>query len=228
MKNIFLIVFFFLSVNFILGQVAAGSFVIALPQGEFAEKNDNTGFGFQIQGSLPTPGKVNPISFGLSIGYYIFQSSTERRPFSLTIPDVTVEVDRSHNMANFHFLIKGSPLTGTVRPYLELVGGGSYLFTETKIYSNYEDKEIASDTNFDDWAWSYGGGGGVLILVARNLGDVSNLFVDLKVRYLKGTEARYLTKDDIEIEGLTGKVYYYPRTSQTDLLTIHLGVSAFF
>lgn len=227
-KNFFrlAVIFLFAGLTISTAQTMGGSFVVVTPQGEFADNYSEPGFGFQLQGTYPTPGRGNPFAIGLSVGYNIFQTTSERRPFSQLSPDVTVEVDRSHNLANFYLLLMLSPLTGDVRPYIEGLGGGSYLFTETSIESRHTDEEIASDTNFDDFAWSYGGGGGILIRVARGLGDVNELFIDLKVRYLKGEEAKYLTKDDIEISN--GKVYYYPRTSRTDVISYNIGVQAFF
>jgi hypothetical protein len=206
-------------------QSAGLSFVVGSPQNDFRTSNNNTSFGIQFEGSWPSTGKHNPFAIGITGGYQVFQTTDEARPFSLTIPDVWVDVERSHNLANLHLFLKISPFSGMVRPYFELLGGGSYLFTQTTIKSNdfdFDDDDF-SDTNFDDFAWSYGGGGGLLIQVASDMGKVSGLFIDLKVRYLKGGEAEYLTAEDIFIDHRNHSVHYYPRKSETDLLSFNVG-----
>jgi hypothetical protein len=92
--------------------------------------------------------------------------------------------------------------------------------------SEYTQNSFAESTNYDDFNWSYGWGAGILFQVAKDLGDVKKLYVDLKARYLYGTEAEYLTENDVVIEN--GRAYYYPRLSKTDLLSFHIGVVLIF
>jgi hypothetical protein len=207
-------------------QSVSGSFMIGLPQGEFANHNNNTGWGFQLQGTFPTPSERDPFGFGLNLGYMNYGSEDFTRPFSLTNPDVTVDVNRTYNLVNFHLMLLVSPFHGSVQPYMELLGGGEYLFTSTQIQSQNTQEEVSSSTNFDDFAWSYGFGGGIKIKVAEDLQDVSTLFVDLKVRYLLGSQAEYLTEGGVIINQSNGTVTYDTKQSETDMLSIHIGVSA--
>jgi hypothetical protein len=116
---------------------------------------------------------------------------------------------------------------GIVRPYAEFLFGGSYLFTETSINSQGSGEEVASSNNFDDFAWSYGGGGGFLIKVSEGDGEeLGEVFIDLKARYLLGTEAEYLKEGSVIIQN--GRAIYDISKSKTDLLTAHIGVVAFF
>ena len=207
-------------------QTVGGSFMLASPQGAFRDNVDRLGYGLQVQGTLWSPSKEVPFTVGLNIGYMIYGEVTESRPWSLTIPDVTVEVSRMNSLANLHLLLQVSPFTGTVRPYLDGLIGGSYIFTTSEVKSKYSDEPIAQSTNYDDFNWSYGWGGGLLIQLAEDLGDVQTLFLDLKARYLYGTEAQYLTENDIDVSQTV--VRYRPRKSNTDMLTFHLGVIAYF
>lgn len=207
-------------------QTVGGGLLIGLPQGEFKENVDNAGFGLNVHGTLWSPSKVRPFSVGLNLGYMVYGMTTERRPFSETNPDVSVEVSRTNSIANFHLLFLISPFQGTVRPYLEGLFGGAYISTSTDIKNETTGESIAASTNFDDLTWSYGGGGGLLIQVGKDMGDVSRLFLDLKARYILGSEAEYLTKDGVEVR--LGKVKYYPVKSKTDLIQISIGVTAFF
>jgi hypothetical protein len=228
MKRLFIISAVLIFTSLSMAQTVGGSFMLGSPQGEFRTYVDQLGYGIQLHGTLWAPTKARPFTVGLNLGYLIYGSRTDNRPFSETIPEVGVEVTRTNSLANLHFLCQVSPFMGDVRPYIEGLFGGSYIFTETKIKSEYDDDEIASSTNYDDFAWSYGAGAGMLIKLAQNLGDVKTLFLDLKARYIYGTEAEYLTENDIVINPANKKVYYYPKKSKMDLLTFHIGVVAYF
>lgn len=202
------------------------NFTLAFPQGEFKENVDRLGFGGSLQFLFFDPTPDMPVSFGINVGYINYGSESRREPFSHTIPDVFVDVDRSNNLVNFHLLFQIIPSTGVFRPYAEGLFGGSYIFTETSIKSR-DVEEVASSTNFDDFAWSYGAGGGFIILLSDNVGeDVGSIFLDLKARYLFGSEAEYLKEGSVRIEN--SKVNYDISRSKTDLLQIHLGVTAYF
>ncbi len=72
-------------------------------------------------------------------------------------------------------------------------------------------------------------GGGLLInLYSPDEGEGSfeSLFLDLKVRYLLGTEAEYLKEGSVTIDN--GNVYYDVSKSKTDLLITQVGVMFYF
>ncbi len=224
-KNLILF-FTFLYCGNSIAQSAGINFTLAFPQGEFKDNVDRLGFGGSLQFLFFDPQPGLPVSFGLNLGYLNYGSESRREPFSYTIPDVFVDVDRTNNLVNFHILFQIISHTGTFRPYAEGLFGGSYIFTETSIKSrDYE--EVAGSTNFDDFAWSYGAGGGFIILLMENVGDdVGTLYLDLKARYLFGSEAEYLKEGSVTVEN--GRVAYEVSKSKTDLLQIHLGVIAYF
>ena len=210
-------------------QSAGLNLTLGFPSGEFKENVKRTGLGGNIEGLLWMPSTI-PVGIGLNLGFYNYGSESRREPFSLTIPDVTVDVERSNNIVNFHLLFRMTTNNTKVKPYLDLLFGGAYIFTETKIYSKSSSEEVASSTNFDDWAWSYGIGGGImykLLNLPRQDSDGFNqLYLDFKVRYIWGSEAEYLKQGSVTVSG--GKVYYNTIRSKTDLLTTHLGVIMYF
>lgn len=207
-------------------QTVGGSFVIGLPQGEFKQKVDNIGFGLQVHGTLFTPSPVSPFTVGLNLGYMIYGNESSTRPLSEYIPDVFVDVNRTNNIANFHLLFQVSPFFGDVRPYVEGLFGGAYLFTTTKVESRNSNQNVFESTNFDSYAWNYGFGGGLLIRLTGPVGSMSNLFLDLKARYMYGTETEYLKEGSVTI--VNGRAYYDVQKSKTDLFTLHVGVVAYF
>jgi hypothetical protein len=222
---ILLIFILFLNVKPSYSQDAGINFILAFPQGEFKESIDKLGFGIGGEFMFLTPKRGSPVGIGINVGFINYGSETRREPFSLTIPDVTVDVDRSNNLFNFHLMLRLAPSAGKLRPYAEGLFGGAYIFTETEIKSRGEE-EVASSTNFDDFAWNYGGGAGLMYEVYRNNDNGSAFFIDLKARYLFGSEAEYLKEGSVIIEN--GQVTYEVSRSKTDLLTVQLGVIYFF
>lgn len=122
-----------------------------MPQGEFCDQIDNLGFGLSGEFLFLSPKPRAPFGFGLNVGYYINGMETRREPWSLTIPDVFVEVDRTNNLLNFHVLFEIGLPTGRVSPYLQGLFGGSYHYTQPSVSKDYNQQTIiASTTNFDD------------------------------------------------------------------------------
>ncbi len=227
MKKIYsavLISFLFISVNY--GQTFGGSLMLGSPQGDFRTNVDRLGYGIQVHGTLWSPSNERPFTVGLNLGYMVYGEISERRPLSNTIPDVMVEVNRTNNLANLHLLLQISPFTGTVRPYIEGLFGGAYIFTTSEVKSESTQITFAESTNWDDFTWSYGAGAGLLLLISKDMAEVKNLYLDIKARYVYGSEAQYLTEDDITINN--NRIIYSPRRSKTDLLSFHIGVVAYF
>lgn len=207
-------------------QTVGGSLVLGLPQGEFKDKVDNVGYGLQAHGTIFSPSATNPFTIGLNLGYMIYGNESSTRPLSETIPDIMVDVNRTNNIANFHLLFQVSPFNTSVRPYIEGLIGGAYLFTTTKVESRSSGQDVFESTNFDSFTFSYGCGGGFLIKLKEGLGDVTQLFLDLKARYIFGSETEYLKEGSVRIIG--GRAIYDVQKSKTNLITINLGVVAYF
>ena len=222
--TVFLFLIFGTSINY--SQTLSGNFMLGMPQGEFKTNVDKLGYGLQVQGTLSTPGVFTPFTIGASVGFMVYGNESRKAPLSVYVPDITVDVDRSYNLANFHLLALVSPLSGSIRPYVEGLVGGSYIFTTTDVKGEDNNEKFASTTNFDDFAFSYGFGGGILINLVPGLGVGPDIYLDLKARYLLGSESEYLTEGSVEIAN--GNVIYHPKKSATDLLSIHIGVAAYF
>lgn len=213
--------------NFSLAQSAGLNLTLAIPSGEFKEKVDNLGFGLSGNINFISPKPKSPFGVGLNLGYIVYGSESRREPLSTTIPDVFVNIDRTNSLLNFHLLFTVGLPTGRIRPYVEGLFGGSYIYTTTSVKSQGTGEEFASSTNFDDWAWSYGAGGGFAILLSGDPNtDQNTIYLDLKGRYLFGSEAEYLKQGSVKIQN--GQVYYDVSRSKTDLITVHAGVIFYF
>lgn len=227
MKKTFLVIaIVLLFAQISIAQTFGGSLMLGSPQGDFRKNVDRLGYGLQVEGTLWATSKERPVSFGLDLGYMVYGEISERRAWP-GFPGIYLNLNRTNSLANLHLMLKISPFSGAVKPYVEGLAGGSYLFTTSSVKSENSSEEIASSTNFDDFNFSYGGGGGFLFKLSENLGDVKTLYLDLKVRYLMGSEAEYLTEESVVINNL-GDAIFNPKKSKTDIMTFHLGVIAYF
>lgn len=206
------------SINFLLGQ----------PQNEFQDNVEDLGFG--LGGNFGYHFGTSPIMIGAEVQYMIYGSQTRREPFNDNIPDVTVEVETSNNILLFHALARLQSPSGTFRPYLDGLLGLNYFFTETSVRDEDGfDEPIASSTNQEDVALSYGAGGGVMLQVHKSrhpeTGGVRlrEVLIDFRIRYLFGGEATYLKEGSITVNN--GQLAIDALRSRTDLLTYQLGVS---
>ncbi len=204
------------------------SFLAGMPQGEFEDNNNKTGFG--IGADLFYNVENTPIYIGGKFGFMSFASETDERPWSTTIPDLRVDVTTDYQMYNMDFGIKLMPDWGPIRPYVEMMAGFNNLSTTTTvedINSNNEDNNIASSDDKSDWTYNYGVGGGIAFNVYRGqLEDNSRfweLLIDLNANYLLGGTAQYIVPKSKQVSD--GTVSYEEATSKTDLLAIRMGVT---
>lgn len=208
------------------------NFYVGFPQGEFKQNINRNGYGLNAEG-LWKPYKYSPFSFGANFGILNYGSVKRREPFSYTIPDVFVDVTNENNILNYHLIAQVAPLLSSIKPYLQFLFGGSYIYTQTRIENRSTGEEIATSTNFEDYAWSYGAAGGLMFRVSKNekldaeTPSFSEIFVNLKVSYLYGSNAEYLKEGSIRYVG-AGKVEYDVKESKTDLLGLHIGVVIVF
>lgn len=210
------------------GQGEAGlTFIVGSPQGEFSSQVKATGFGLSGFGGVRV-GRNSPLLVGLDLGILIYGHERRNEPFSLTIPDVTVDVVTNNNIFLGHFLLRLQPPRGKVRPYFDGLFGLKYLFTDTRIENEgfTGSEPIAISTNFDDVALSYGVGGGLSIALFRGGSRRGTVSLDLGVRYLIGGEAEYLKEGSIQ--RVDGTVTYTIFQSETNLLETRVGASIRF
>lgn len=229
-KKIILFIILLLAIGAynIYAQSAGLNITTGFPMNEFKDNVKRTGIGLSGQFLFWTPDTKYPYSFGVNLGFINYGSEGRREPFNDMIPDVAVDVERTNNIVNFHLLGQIIPPTGSIRPYLEVLVGGAYIYTETRIVSRGAD-EIASTVNFDDWTLNYGGGVGVqfqLPMFRFAPPVISSIFIDLKVRYINGLEAQYLKEGSVRIE--RGRAVYEVSKSRTDLLTVNIGAIVYF
>ena len=205
------------------------------PTGEFGENVKNPGIGLSGYVGYMVP--RTPAVIGLDLGYLIYGRERRTERFSLTIPDVLVDVVTENNIFSMNAFLRLQTSPNPLRFYLEGVVGFHYLFTSTSIEnvdrSPFSGEEIVSSTNLDDFAFTKGVGGGVLIEVWRGGEDrtprnrtVRTVSLDFRMRYHDGSEADYLKRGDIVRRSGTAELNITKST--TDLITAHLGLAIDF
>lgn len=202
---------------------------IVYPQNEFNESIETEGYGVNLNGLYRFP--QSPFGLGLDFNFINFGRDTRDEPLSSTIPDLTVRVENEYNLVQGLVAARVQRPDGVVRPFAEGLAGFNYFYTQTSIENrrNQGDEPIATDTNFEDWGFAWGGGGGLMIRVfdrrgSENLTPDNPLaagYINLGVRYLNGSEAEYLREGSIIIEN--GNVTYETLKSRTDMLVVQFG-----
>ncbi len=209
------------------------NFLLSQPQDEFQENVEGLGGG--VGGIFAYRPGNSPFLLGTELDYIIYGHETRDEPFSKTIPDVTVEVTTSNNILIWNFLLRLQGNQGRFRPYIDGLIGMHYFFTKTEVSDDddFDDEPIATSTNQDDAAFSYGAGGGVMLMLhtidheddsgSRKMIDI---LLDFRVRYSFGGEAVYLKRGSITRQD--GQATIDPLRSRTNLLTYQLGVTFIF
>lgn len=196
-------------------------FIVAKPQGDFAKyvKTSPIGGGFNLAYRLSR----SPWVIGLSLNFLQYGREGRTEMLSPNIPELYVDVVTANYLLLGHVFIRLWPQKGKIRPYVEGLAGFNYLETETSLknaYKGYGTYSSLSSNNASDWASSLGLGGGLTLRVvtmgSKKRSPPLTLQIDIGLRYLRGSEARYLRKGDIErFEGVA--IYHFCQ-SRTDLL----------
>ena len=204
-----------------------------IPVGGFGA-NIGTGGGlhFFIGGYL----EGLPLTLGLDVGYIGYGRSLDTMPISQTIgPRVTVDVETRNSVVQPHLVLRLQPKTGIVRPFLDGLVGFKYLFTRTSIRDNRRlgnpGDRVATTTNYDDIAFSAGGGAGVDLRLYQQgdpSKDIRSISLHVGVQYLWGGRAAYLTEGeliDADEDGQLNGDELPVRRSRTTLLQPQIGVT---
>lgn len=203
---------------------------VGVPQAGFRDAlgrvSGGIGVGFVYQ--IPR----TPLAVGVEGAMMTYGSEHRREPWSLTIPDVRLDVQTSNNVAQALAVVRLQVPDGPVRPYADALIGANHLFTQTDVRREYYHGEepLASSTNYDDTALVYGAGLGAQVRVHTDVSDGGRpyeVLIDGRVRYLAGGEASYLGRGDITRYD-DGTYDVTPRRSRTDLLVPQLGVTVRF
>ena len=189
-------------------------FTTAIPLSEFRDFDSDAGYGANLEILFFSPTKQKPFAMGIVFSYFGQGLYFYDDPFT---DETYLSGNRANNFSSLHLIFQLAPTGGTVRPYLETFFGGSYIFSNSEIYTvDY----IPIDLYIDDWAWSYGIGGGFKFLVSSDDAGRS-LFIDLKGRYLMSSPIEILDRNSIRYANDT--FYYTINETQMNFAVIQIG-----
>src|SRR5690625_3324539 len=199
-------------------------------QGEFRENVDRLGWGFGLMGGHKF--EYWPSLSGLDMGFMNFGSDLRGEPLSSTIADRRVEVRNSDDLRHGDLLLRMMGPPSMLRSYVDGLVGFNYFFTRTSLEErgSVSGEHVMSDTNFDDFTFSYGLGAGLNLRVyqyagfqdERGTASPTALYLNGSVRYMFGRSAEYMRKGSVQVED--GEVFYDVLESATNLLYFKIGV----
>jgi hypothetical protein len=194
-------------------------FTTAIPVNDYRLFDDKVGYGGNLEFLFITPSKARPMGMGISFSYFTqgLFFATDYYTGESILSD-----NKANNFSNLHLVFQVAPTGGTVRPYIETFFGGSYIFSYSQIFTlDY----IPVSLFIDDWAWSYGVGGGFKFLIG---GDDENgsLYLDLKGRYFMSSDVSLLDRNSIRYAN--NSFYYTVNETQINFVSVQLGLVIYF
>ncbi len=212
---------------------------VGVPQGSLQDNIGGVGGGAHLY--LGGWIRQSPVLAGVDIGILNYGRTSDNVPFSRTVgPRIPVDVTTTNNVLETHLSVRLQPRRGRLRPFVEGLVGFKYLFTRTSL--SEEDlgddvdagDNIASSTNFDDFAFSGGAGAGLDVRVYQPddpAKRVQGVGLHLGVQYLLGQEAEYLAEGALTDDNDNGELDRSEldvRRSRTTLLQPQFGVTVRF
>lgn len=202
------------------GGYVGGGLALAATQGEFSDYVDG-GVGFDLH-YVHRLDRDGWLAVRVEGGMLIYGYETQRVPLSSTLGGrILVDMNTTNNIAFIGVGPQVGVPDGRLGPYVNGYAGYSFIWTGSSVSGTWDREPFAETTNFSDWTFSYGGGGGLYVPLRRGPRPIS---LDLGVRYQNNGRAEYLLEGGIR-DNPDGSVTLFPVRSDTDLLTFRVGVS---
>ena len=193
-------------------------FITAIPVNDYRHFDSEEGYGASFEIFFLSPSKEKPLGMGISFSYfgqglYFYDDPCDCETYLTN--------NRANNFINTHLVFQIAPTGGTVRPYIETLFGGSYIFSDSDILTlDY----VPVNLYIDDWAWSYGVGGGIKFLIGGD--EDGSIYLDLNGRYLMSSDVSMLDRESIRFANDT--FYYTLNETQLNFVAIQIGLTMYF
>ena len=194
-----------------------GTIGASAPTGEFDRTFGKDMFMFGAQLGFPLK-RLPVLQGGFAFGYSVMGSNKVTVPITteyLGVTDGTLTT-RS-KVFSYHPLLRLSPLTGRVRPYVDGMAGLRQFSTTSKVTADGMEENLSKERNETDLAFSSGWAAGVHVTVG------GAAYIELRVERFDSGEATYVDPSSITVSD-QGTVGFDTRTSNTDVTNILLGV----
>jgi hypothetical protein len=219
--TILISLFFLSATNYLMAQPSTSFyFTTAIPVNEYQNFDDEIGYGGNIEFFFISPSKEKPIGMGVSLSYlgqglYFYEDQCDCETY--------LGNNRANNFINLNMILQVAPTGGTVRPYLETFFGGSYIYSNTEIITlDYNSVNLY----VDDWAWTYGVGGGFKFLLGADDNGGGSVYLDIKGRYLLSSDVYLLDRNSIRY---ANNIFYDSvKETQINFVAIQIGLVLYF
>ena len=193
---------------------------LSIPQNDYKEVNSDAGYGLRAN-VLFQPGYRTPVKFGIELG--IQEKARANQYFSGYVYGSynDFQVNATSDIFSLMFATRiQSSEPHFIKPFVDFTAGWNIFFStvtvdELSYYSNYSPSY--SNSSKANWAFAIGAAGGIDISLNRR----DALGLELKVAYLLGSYANYLT--DPYIDG-SGNVSFLQNSSRTNMLIPQAGI----
>ena len=209
-----------LSSNYLLAQSVGFYFITAFPVNNYQNFDNEIGYGGNFEFLILSPTQQKPIGIGASLSYlgqglYFYNDPCDCETY--------IGNNRANNFINLNLIFQLSPTSGTIRPYLETLFGGSYIYSNTELLTvNYNSVNLY----VDDWAWNYGAGGGLKFLLGGDENGNGSMFLDFKGRYMMSTDVYLLDRNSIRYAN--DSFYYSINKTQINFFSFQIGFGFYF
>ena len=192
---------------------------MGVPINQFRDNTEAIGFG--LGGYILFPVSESPLHLGLDVNYQVYGSDSKTEEVLTNGFFDEYDITTNNNILLGHFVTRFKPKTDfLVQPYFDAMLGFKYLYTRSKITDDQSSEPLETNTDFYDWAFSYGGAGGIHV----GLGDVIKL--EFRVLYLNGSKAKYLEKGSIQQDPNNPNLLIFDtKKSRTDMIIPQLGIT---
>ncbi len=189
------------------------------PLEEFAQKNESIAFGIGGNFLVPISKDKSVVSVGLDAGYMVYgmksEDHTDNNGFDYTL-NTNNNIFESFAMVRFKPRWKNS----FIYPYFDGLIGGRYIYTRTT--EEEDGEELDAFIEQDGFSFAYGGAGGVLISLSKEIK------LDIRAVYTQGSRTKYLTKTSIYPDPLFPDEFIYDvKNTRTDMLSFQVGITFF-
>lgn len=222
MKYLLTLLFIIVINTFCFAQKFSTSIVgqLSIPQNDYKEVNPDAGYGLRAN-VLFRPSYRTPVKFGIELG--IQEKARANQYFSGYVYGSydDFQVNATSDIFSLMFVTRiQSSKPHFIKPFVDFTAGWNVFFSTVSIdelsyYSNYSPSY--SNSSKANWAFACGVAGGIDISLNRR----DALGLELKVAYLLGSYANYLT--DPYIDG-SGNVSFLQNSSRTNMLIPQAGI----
>lgn len=194
---------------------------VSAPTGDFDRTWGRDMFMLGAQLAFPMR-RVPILQGGFSFGYSVMGGKSTDVPVNTNfVADTTGELNTRCKVFSYHPMLRLSPLTGRVRPYVDGMVGFRQFSTTTKVTAQGVEENISKERNETDLAFSTGWAAGVQVTLGRLA------YAEVRVERFDSGEATYVDPESVTVSD-QGVVNFSTLTSNTDVVNVLFGIGLRF